>query len=53
MIDDIIFGGTASGDTVEFILETPQTVNGGIISYSLDGSNYDFTGGESITIIIS
>jgi len=55
MIDDIIFGGTASGDTTEFILETPQTVNGSIISYSLDGPNYDFTsaGGESITIIIS
>lgn len=53
MIDDIIFGGTASGDTTEFILETPQIVNGNIISYSIDGSNYDFTSTETITIIIS
>lgn len=37
MIDDIVF------DVTEFILELPQGISGGaIISYSLDGDNYDF-----------
>jgi hypothetical protein len=37
MIEDIIF----SLDT--FILEIPAGVGGSIASYSLDGSNYDYT----------
>jgi len=54
MIDDILFGGTASGDTSDFILETPPIVGGVILSYSLDGSGYDFTaGGEIISVIIN
>ena len=53
-VDDIIFGGTASGDTIEFVLETPPIIGGAISSYSLDGSSYDYTGGgEIISIIIN
>lgn len=54
MIDDIVFGGTSSIDPSEFILETPSIIGGNIVSYSLDGGNYDFSnsGGESISIII-
>lgn len=54
MIDDIVFGGTYSLDTNEFIMETPPISGGDIISYSLDGSSYDHTNsGESISIIIN
>ncbi len=54
MIDDILFGGTASGDTSDFLLEIPATVGGVILSYSLDGSEYDFiSGGEIVSIIIN
>jgi hypothetical protein len=54
MIDDIIFGSTASGDTCNFILETPPTISGVISSYSLDGSSYDYiASGEAISIIIN
>jgi hypothetical protein len=54
MIDDIIFGGTASGDTCDIIFETPNIIGGLISSYSLDGSSYDYKeGGESISIIIN
>ena len=54
MIDDIVFGGTYSIDTNEFIMEIPSISGGDIISYSLDGGNYDFiNSGESISIIIN
>lgn len=54
MVDDILFGGTASGDTSDFLLETPAIVGGAITSYSLDGSGYDFiAGGEIISVIIN
>lgn len=50
MIDDIIY------DSTEFILETPAGTPGGVItSYSLDGSNFDFTssGGETSHVFIT
>lgn len=53
-VDDIIFGGTASGDTTSFVFETPATVGGLISSYSLDGNSYDYNGGgDSVSIIIN
>lgn len=52
MIDDIVFGGILSINPSEFILETPMIIDGNILSYSLDGSNYDFVSGESVSIII-
>ena len=37
MIDDVIF------EAVPFILEHPTAPTGVIVSYSMDGENYDFT----------
>ena len=53
MIDDIIY------DSMEFILEIPLGTPGGVItSYSLDGSNFDFTasvggGGETSHVFVT
>lgn len=51
MIEDIVF------DVTEFILELPLGISGGnILSYSLDGSSYDFigtNGGETSSIFIN
>jgi hypothetical protein len=53
-VDDIIFGGTTSGDTSDFVLEIPPIVGGVISSYSLDGESYDYiSGGEVVSIIIN
>lgn len=49
MIDDIVFD-----ENVDFLLEIPDGNAGGVIaSYSLDGSNYDFTSVVSNPTIIS
>jgi hypothetical protein len=40
MLDDIVFLSES------FILETNPTTAGEILSYSLDGANYDFTAGS-------
>lgn len=37
MIDDVIF------ESVPFVLEHPIAPTGTIVSYSMDGINYDFT----------
>lgn len=51
MIDDIVY------DINEFILELDNGTPGGvIISYSLDGKNYDFTessGGEISSVFVT
>jgi hypothetical protein len=52
MIDDIVFS------VDEFILEIPfGSIGGVIVSYSMDGYNYDFTessgGGETSSIFIN
>lgn len=52
MINDIVF------DVTEFIMEFPVGISGGTItSYSLDGSQYDFTestgGGETSSVFIN
>lgn len=51
MIADIVY------DINEFILEIPTGTPGGIIiSYSLDGQNYDFTessGGEISSVFVT
>ncbi len=40
MIDDVIF------ESVPFVLEHPIAPTGTIVSYSMDGINYDFTDGN-------
>lgn len=51
MIDDIVF------DVTEFIMEIPYGVAGGdILSYSLDGGNYNFiesSGGETSSVFVN